>query len=66
MAQTSPYVMNLREWTPTPSQAKEDDETSLLDTVAHETPDTVQAKNTNTEDTNATPAFGKLGAQGRS
>jgi hypothetical protein len=59
-------TMNLRDWTPTASGAKNVDETSMLDTVAHETPDTVQAKNTNKEDTNSTPSFGKLGAQGRS
>lgn len=59
-------IPNLREWQPMASQAKEDDETNLLDVTAHEAPDTVTSKNTNKEDTNSTPSFGKLGAQGRS
>lgn len=59
-------IPNLRDWQPTASQAKDVDATNMLDTQATETPDTVMAKNTNKEDTNSTPSFGKLGAQGRS
>lgn len=59
-------IPNLRDWQPTASQAKNVDQTNMLDTQATETPDTVTAKNTNKEDTNSTPSFGKLGGQGRS
>lgn len=59
-------IPNLRDWVPMEGQAKEVDETTMLDAQATETPDTVTGKNTNKEDTNSTPSFGKLGAQGRS
>jgi hypothetical protein len=58
-------TQDLRNWSPG-APSKTVDETNMLDTTAHETPDTVQAKNTNNEDTNSTPSFGKLGARGRS
>ena len=56
---------NLRMWEPTDSQAKNVDDTKMLNTTARETPDTVNGTNSNKEDTNSTPSFGKLGAKGR-
>lgn len=50
-------------WEPSDSSAKNVEDTDMLNTQATETPDTVKANNSNTEDTNSTPAFGKLGAQ---
>lgn len=58
-------IPNLREWSPMASQAKNVEDTDMLNTQAKEAPDTVTSKNTNKEDTNSTPSFGKLGAQGR-
>lgn len=57
---------NLRMWEPTDSSAKNVDDTKMLNTVARETPETVNGTNSNTEDTNKTPDFGTLGAKGRS
>lgn len=56
---------NLRDWEPSDSSAKMVMDTNMLNTQAHETPDTVKFTNSNTEDTNKTPKFGELGAQGR-
>lgn len=56
---------NLRDWEPTDAQAKNVDDTNMLNTKAKETPDTVTATNDNKEDTNKTPSFGDLGARGR-
>lgn len=52
-------------WEPSDSQAKNVDDTKMLNTQARETPETVTANNTNKEDTNSTPSFGDLGAKGR-
>ena len=57
---------NLRDWEPSANDAKFVEDTKMLDTVAREVPETVKATNSNTEDTNKTPSFGNLGAQGRS
>lgn len=56
---------NLRLWEPTDSQAKDVEDTKMLDTMAKETSDTVTADNKNVEDVNKTPGFGPLGATGR-
>lgn len=56
---------NLRDWEPTDAQAKNVEDTKMLNTTARETPDTVNATNSNKEDTNKTPNFGPLGAMGR-
>lgn len=56
---------DLRTWEPEESQAKEVDDTKMLNTMARETADTVTAENRNIEDVNKTPDFGKLGATGR-
>lgn len=60
-----PDMPKLRLWEPSDSQAKMVMDTDMLDTEAKETPDTVSMKNDNKEDTNKTPKFGPLGAQGR-
>lgn len=57
---------NLRTWEPSDSQAKNVDDTKMLNTTARETPDTVNGTNKNVEDVNSTPSFGELGAKGRS
>lgn len=53
---------DLRTWQPGPPSQDVWD-TKMLNTEARETPDTVKSENTNKEDTNRTPSFGKLGAQ---
>lgn len=60
-----PDYPNLRMWEPSDSQAKNVQDTKMLDTTAKETPDTVSATNKNIEDTEKTPSFGELGATGR-
>lgn len=60
-----PETPNLRTWEPDASDAKNVDDTKMLNTNARETPETVTANNMNKEDTNPTPNFGDLGAKGR-
>lgn len=60
-----PMYPDLRMWEPGASNAKCVLDTNMLNTEAHETPDTVNGTNENVEDTNKTPVFGPLGAQGR-
>lgn len=64
MARDAMYP-NLRMWEPTDSQAKNVQDTKMLNTEAKETPDTVTAENKNIETTESTPSFGELGAKGR-
>jgi len=56
---------NLREWQPTEADAKNVDDTKMLNTTAREPNETVDAKNTNTEYTVKHGPFGMLGANGR-
>lgn len=56
---------NLRMWEPTDSQAKCVEDTKMLNTEAHETPDTVTDVNDNKELVNPGVKFGPLGAKGR-
>lgn len=56
---------DLRDFQPQSSQAKDVYATGMLDTEAHETPDTVKATNTNKEEVTSHPNFGPLGATGR-
>lgn len=58
-------LVNIREWEPTDKDAKHVDDTPMLNTTAHETPDTVSAKNKNVEHVTITPDPGPLGAKGR-
>lgn len=60
-----PDVPDLRRWEPSDREAKNVDETSMLNTTAREPMDTVDTENKNIEDTNKTPQFGPLGARGR-
>lgn len=64
MAKDAMYP-NLRMWEPTDSQAKDVQDTKMLNCEARETPDTVTAENQNIEDVEKTPSFGPLGAKGR-
>ena len=61
-----PETPNLRTWEPDASDAKNVDDTKMLNTMARECPDTVSATNTNVETVQKTPDFGTLGAKGRS
>jgi len=56
---------NLRDFQPTASQAKNVDNTKMLDTEADEPKETVTGTNTNKEYVTDTPKFGPLGATGR-
>ncbi len=56
---------NLRVWQPTAGDAKDVDSTKMLNTEAHETPETVKANNENVETVVTHPSFGDLGATGR-
>ena len=60
-----PKTPNLRTWEPKDGDSKDVMDTKMLNTQAREVMETVDAKNSNTEDTNPTPDFGPLGAQGR-
>jgi hypothetical protein len=61
-----PFTPDLRTWQPSDSMAKCVEDTKMLNTEAHETPDTVTAENDNAELVVKHPAFGELGAKGRS
>lgn len=61
-----PFTPDLRTWTPTTGDAKNVTETKMLNTEAHEAPDTVTAENENKELVVSHPKFGELGSQGRS
>lgn len=56
---------NLHDWRPTEGQAKDVDQTKLLNTEAHETVDMNESNVVGKDTVNPTPNFGKLGAQGR-
>lgn len=56
---------DLRDYDPNSSQAKNVEQTNMLDTEAHETPETVKATNTNKEEVTTHPTFGPLGSVGR-
>lgn len=58
-------AMDLRQWQPTESQAKNVMDTKHLNTTARETQDTVDDDNSNKEYVTTSPGLGKLGAQGR-
>ena len=60
-----PYTPDLRTWQPKDGDAKDVEDTKMLSTTAHETPDTVTAENNNEELVVKHPAFGELGAKGR-
>lgn len=57
--------MNLRDWQPTESDAKNVEDTKMLNTTAREVPDHVNATNENKEYTSKHPDFGMLGVTGR-
>lgn len=61
-----PFTPDLRTWAPKAGDAKHVEDTKMLNTEAHETPDTVTAENTNEELVTKHPAFGELGSKGRS
>lgn len=61
----NPMYPDLRMWEPRDSEAKDVEDTKMLNTQAHETPDTVDGENENKELVNDTPGFGELGARGR-
>lgn len=56
---------NLRDFHPMASQAKNVDDTKMLDTVAHEPADTVKDTNDMKEYVTSSPKMGPLGATGR-
>ncbi len=56
---------NLRDWQPRDGDAKDVEDTKMLNTQAREASETVTANNMNKEDVNPTPDFGPLGAAGR-
>jgi hypothetical protein len=60
-----PFTPDLRTWQPKDSDAKDVENTKMLNTEAHETPDTVTAVNNNEEFVSKHPPFGELGSQGR-
>lgn len=60
-----PKTPNLRDWNPSAGDAKNVEDTKMLDTTARETPDTVTANNDNKETVVTHPDFGTLGAKGR-
>lgn len=60
-----PKTPNLRNWQPMESEAKNVDDTKMLDVTAREPAENVSATNTNDEYVNDTPSFGPLGAKGR-
>lgn len=60
-----PYTPDLRTWNPSDKDAKDVEDTKMLNTTARETPDTVTATNNNEELVNKHPDFGELGAKGR-
>lgn len=61
-----PVTPNLRVWQPTDGDAKDVEETKMLNTTARETPDTVKANNEQKEYVVSHKDFGPLGATGRS
>lgn len=58
-------TINLRDWQPSDSDAKNVMDTKSLATTAHETQDTVDDSNVLKERVVDHPSFGKLGAKGR-
>lgn len=58
-------AVNLRTWEPDDSDAKNVNDTKMLSTMAHETPDTVTADNKNVEHVTTAPDPGTLGVRGR-
>jgi len=60
-----PYTPNLHDWRPSSGEAKDVQNTSMLDTDAHETVDLNESNVVGKDTINSTPAFGELGAQGR-
>lgn len=60
-----PKTPNLRDWQPNAGDAKHVDNTKMLDTTAHETPETVTATNELKEHVVSHPNFGELGSKGR-
>lgn len=56
---------NLRDFEVNASSAKNVEDTKMLDTVAHETAETVTATNDNSEYVVSHPSFGPLGSTGR-
>lgn len=56
---------NLHDWRPSASEAKNVDQTDLLDTEAHETVDLNESNVVGKDTVNPTPSFGELGAKGR-
>lgn len=61
-----PQTPNLRVWQPTAGDAKNVEDTKMLNTEAREAPDTVKAANENKEYVVSHQDFGPLGATGRS
>ncbi len=61
-----PFTPDLRTWSPKSGDAKDVCDTKMLNTEAHETPDTVTAENKNEELVVKHPPFGEIGAKGRS
>ncbi len=59
------FTPDLRTWNPSDKDAKNVADTKMLNTEAHETPDTVTAVNKNEELVVTHPAFGDLGSKGR-
>lgn len=58
-------TIDLRTWQPKESSAKMVMDTKSLNTMAHETQDTVDGTNVNEEHVVEHPNFGPLGATGR-
>lgn len=58
-------VPNLRNFSPTESQAKNVDDTKMLDTVAHETVDMNESNDTGKELVNGDKVTGPFGLTGR-
>ena len=56
---------NLHDWRPSDSEAKDVQQTSMLDTTAHETVDLNESNVVGVDTVNPTPDFGDLGATGR-
>jgi hypothetical protein len=60
-----PDTPNLHDWRPNAATAKEDEDTNLLNTEAHETVDLEESNVVGKDTVSETPNFGQLGAQGR-
>jgi hypothetical protein len=56
---------NLHDWRPSEGEAKDVQQTNMLDTVAREAVDMNESNVVGKDTVNPTPDFGELGAQGR-